>query len=215
MAIADRSSIRRVGGVLLTALTLGLAGSVQPASAQGLFQALFGGFQRRAPEPLPPQTSSFADPFGMFGDRGRRGEPAASATARSIACGPATAAISRCSATPARRRPNCANRSARPPRPWCSPAARSTPPSRKTARAMPTSTTPSPIATRSSNGCSCNGKDGLGLARVEPSGDPTLRPGDIVATDDGLATYNGSRTRPRSSRRSTRRRANGRAAWPR
>ncbi len=39
--------------------------------------------------------------------------------------------------------------------------------------------------------CSCNGKDGLGLARVESSGDPTLRPGDIVATDQGLSTYNG------------------------
>jgi hypothetical protein len=46
-----------------------------------------------------------------------------------------------------------------------------------------------------SDGCSCNGKDGLGLARVDASGDPTLRPGDIVATNDGLAAYNGkSRT---------------------
>ena len=42
-----------------------------------------------------------------------------------------------------------------------------------------------------SDSCSCNGKDGLGLARVESSGDPTLRPGDIVATNDGLATYTG------------------------
>jgi hypothetical protein len=42
-----------------------------------------------------------------------------------------------------------------------------------------------------SDGCSCNGKDGLGLARVGPSGDPTLRPGDIVATNDGLATFHG------------------------
>ena len=42
-----------------------------------------------------------------------------------------------------------------------------------------------------SDSCSCNGKDGLGLARVESSGDPTLRPGDIVATNDGLASYAG------------------------
>ena len=49
-----------------------------------------------------------------------------------------------------------------------------------------------------SDGCSCNGKDGLGLARVEKSSDPTLRPGDIVATDDGLATYTGS-TKGRTS----------------
>jgi hypothetical protein len=42
-----------------------------------------------------------------------------------------------------------------------------------------------------SDGCSCNGKDGLGLARVDNTTDPTLRPGDIVATDQGLETYNG------------------------
>ena len=42
-----------------------------------------------------------------------------------------------------------------------------------------------------SDNCSCNGKDGLGLARVEVTGDPTLRPGDIVATNSGLATFNG------------------------
>ena len=39
-------------------------------------------------------------------------------------------------------------------------------------------------------------RTGSGLARIEVSGDPTLRPGDIVATNDGLATYTGkSRTR--------------------
>jgi len=39
--------------------------------------------------------------------------------------------------------------------------------------------------------CTCNGKDGLGLARIEATADPTLRSGDIVATNGGLATYNG------------------------
>jgi hypothetical protein len=39
--------------------------------------------------------------------------------------------------------------------------------------------------------CTCNGTDGLGLARVETTGDPTLRPGDIVATTEGLATFHG------------------------
>ena len=38
--------------------------------------------------------------------------------------------------------------------------------------------------------CTCNGKDGLGLARIEATADPTLRAGDIVATNGGLATYN-------------------------
>lgn len=39
--------------------------------------------------------------------------------------------------------------------------------------------------------CTCNGRDGLGLARMETNGDPTLRPGDIVATTGGLATVHG------------------------
>jgi hypothetical protein len=38
--------------------------------------------------------------------------------------------------------------------------------------------------------CTCNGKDG-GLAHLDATSDPTLRPGDIVATDNGLAIYSG------------------------
>jgi Protein of unknown function (DUF2865) len=35
-------------------------------------------------------------------------------------------------------------------------------------------------------GCTCNGKDQFGLARVEVNNDPTLRKGDIVASAGGL-----------------------------
>ena len=35
-------------------------------------------------------------------------------------------------------------------------------------------------------GCTCNGKDQLGLAPVKIEDDPTLRKGDIVAGEDGL-----------------------------
>ena len=41
-------------------------------------------------------------------------------------------------------------------------------------------------------GCTCNGKDPVGLARVEPEKDPTLRSGDIVAGDNGLVVANKS-----------------------
>ena len=33
-------------------------------------------------------------------------------------------------------------------------------------------------------GCSCNGKDEFGLAKVDVKSDPTLKPGDIVSTGD-------------------------------
>ena len=36
------------------------------------------------------------------------------------------------------------------------------------------------------SGCTCNGKDQIGLAPVKIENDPTLRKGDIVAGDNGL-----------------------------
>jgi Protein of unknown function (DUF2865) len=34
------------------------------------------------------------------------------------------------------------------------------------------------------SGCTCNGKDAFGLAKIDVANDPTLKPGDIVATGD-------------------------------
>ncbi|TAK48685.1 MAG: DUF2865 domain-containing protein [Xanthobacteraceae bacterium] len=42
-------------------------------------------------------------------------------------------------------------------------------------------------------GCTCNGRDSLGLAPVDLALDATLRPGDIVATATGLVAYSGNR----------------------
>jgi hypothetical protein len=39
--------------------------------------------------------------------------------------------------------------------------------------------------------CTCNGRDPGGLAPVDLSLDTTLRPGDVVATNDGLVAYTG------------------------
>jgi Protein of unknown function (DUF2865) len=39
--------------------------------------------------------------------------------------------------------------------------------------------------------CTCNGKDPFGLATLDVRNDPTLRPGDIVATKQGFMSYNG------------------------
>jgi hypothetical protein len=41
--------------------------------------------------------------------------------------------------------------------------------------------------------CTCNGRDALGLVSFDVKTDPTLRPGDIVATKEGLMTYTGQR----------------------
>jgi hypothetical protein len=39
--------------------------------------------------------------------------------------------------------------------------------------------------------CTCNGRDAFGLASFDVKNDPTLRPGDIVSTRDGLMAYAG------------------------
>jgi len=39
--------------------------------------------------------------------------------------------------------------------------------------------------------CTCNGRDPFGLATLDVKTDPTLRPGDIVSTKDGLMSYAG------------------------
>jgi hypothetical protein len=48
-------------------------------------------------------------------------------------------------------------------------------------------------------GCSCNGKDAFGLVQVDAKSDPTLRAGDIVATEDGLKPFQGSKGETRKT----------------
>jgi uncharacterized protein DUF2865 len=40
-------------------------------------------------------------------------------------------------------------------------------------------------------GCTCNGREPFGMATMKIEDDPTLVPGDLVATKDGLARYTG------------------------
>ena len=191
MVIADCRSLRRIGGVLLTALTLCFAGSVQPAAAQNLFESLFGGgFRRHAPEPMP-RANAFADPFGMFGGERPAAEPSGFGHG-TVYC------VRTCDGRYFPLQRHAGANPAELCKSFC-PAAKT-----MVFSGSKIDTAVAPNGTRYadldnafayrdkvSDSCSCNGKDGLGLARVESSGDPTLRPGDIVATNDGLATYTG------------------------
>jgi hypothetical protein len=42
-------------------------------------------------------------------------------------------------------------------------------------------------------GCSCNAADSIGMDKMDVLRDPTLKPGDIVATEKGFVTYKGSK----------------------
>jgi Protein of unknown function (DUF2865) len=47
--------------------------------------------------------------------------------------------------------------------------------------------------------CTCNGKNAFGIVHAPVEDDPTLQPGDIVATNTGLMAYNGGGRRQTSS----------------
>jgi Protein of unknown function (DUF2865) len=48
--------------------------------------------------------------------------------------------------------------------------------------------------------CTCNGKDAFGLAPLDVAADPTLRPGDVVTTENGLMAVTGARPKKGSTR---------------
>jgi hypothetical protein len=181
-------NIRRIA-IATLALALTLPG---PASAQGLFDVLFGG--RAAPRYAPPaQALSYADPAATPG-------PAPSGTA-SFGSGRATAYCVRL--CDGRHFPMQRHRNATPAQ-LCSAMC----PAAKTmvfsGSAIDHAT--GPRGERYANlenafvyrkqvvsDCSCNGKDAFGLAPIDVANDPTLHAGDIVATHTGLVAYTGRR----------------------
>jgi hypothetical protein len=172
-------------------MALSLMGSVQPASAENLFQALFGSFRRHMPEPVSPQTTSFADPLGVFGHQ-RSADDAGGFGHGTVYC------VRTCDGRYFPLQRHAGSSPAALCRSFC-PATRTMVFSGgKIDTAVAANGTryadlDHAFAYRDklSENCSCNGMVGFGLARVEVSGDPTLRPGDIVATNGGLATYSG------------------------
>jgi len=44
-------------------------------------------------------------------------------------------------------------------------------------------------------GCTCNGRDAYGLAHINLADDPTLKQGDVVMTKDGLMAYSGGKNK--------------------
>lgn len=179
-----------IAAIVSAALTLGTA----PASAQGLFDMIFNG-DRYAPRPsraVPPQASPYADP--NQGDRPVQYGAPYSAPAQSTGTGRAVAYCVRlCDGRyfPMQRHAN-AN-----PAQLCN----SFCPATKT-QVFNGSQIDHAYAANGARyadidnafvyrekivaGCTCNGKDPFGLAQIDVNADPTLRPGDIVATGDNV-----------------------------
>jgi hypothetical protein len=175
-----------VFGILIAAVAASaIVVPAAPASAQGLFDFLFG---NRRPGP-PPNASSYADPFpGHEGER-RAGPSGIAGTFCVRLCDGRYFPIQRAAGTNAAQLCNS----------FC-PAAEtrmfsgggidhavasdgSRYASLRTAFAY---------RERTVENCTCNGRDPYGLVTLSPTEDPSLRNGDIVATNEGFVAYNGN-----------------------
>lgn len=189
---------RRAAAIVLAALACTLAA---PASAQGLFESLFGGFGRRE----APPVSSYADPRGPSGYESRRSDFGGGGYSGGATSGGGHGAVFCVRTCDGRYFPLQRYGGASPAelcRSFCPAAKTIVFSGSKIDYAV------GPGGARYADldnafayrdkvveNCSCNGRDGLGLARVEPTEDPTLRPGDIVATNEGLSIFHGKGSR--------------------
>ncbi len=189
MATHGKTVLRASAGVLAAGVFL-LAPQM-PAHA-GLFERLFGGFRHafRAPERLPDQVRGYAEPYDLRSDR---------ATSPDAEAGPARAFCVR--TCDGHFFPVVAN-----PGMSAADACHAFCPSSQT-RLYSGSSIDGAVAHDGNRyadlpnafiyrqhlvaGCTCNGRDQFGLAPVDINKDPTLRPGDVVATQNGMVAFTG------------------------
>ncbi|WP_022721305.1 DUF2865 domain-containing protein [Rhodopseudomonas sp. B29] len=169
-----------------------VAGAGSGAHAQDFFSALFGGFQ--APRPSYAPASNYDRPLPYADDGYSQSSPrmARPAPTRTYASGQAYCVRS-CdgryfpiSATgDASKAETCNNLC---PSGDTKVVYGSTIDSARTTTGKLYSELPNAFKYRTEivAGCTCNGKDAFGLAKIDVDNDPTLRKGDIVAGKDGL-----------------------------
>jgi hypothetical protein len=184
LIVRPRAFGTRLAGLLIATMTVM---AVQPASAQGLFDFLFRG-QRGGP---PSNASPYADPSYPGYDRERiSGAPSGIAGTfcvrlcdgryfpiqRSGSASPAQLCSSFCPAAETRTFSGAGIDHA-----VAGDGSRYA--SLRTAFAY---------RERVVQGCTCNGRDPYGLVALNPIDDASLRPGDILATNQGFVAYSGS-----------------------
>jgi hypothetical protein len=177
---------------VVAAAMAGALATPSPVSAQGLFDFLFRP-QRQGP---PPSASSFADPFPQFSPGGpRRSDPERRAgSSGGVFC------VRLCDGRyfPVQR--NGGADAAQMCNSFC-PAAET-----KVFSGGGIDHAVARDGSRYANldnafayrertvaDCTCNGRDPYGLVTLSPDSDPTLRNGDIVATNEGFMAYNSNR----------------------
>lgn len=187
--------LHAAAGVLIAGLlTLGLPA---PASAQGLFESIFNGLSRALGAPVRERRPihAYAEPVEHF-------ERAINPPSVHVETGPAKAfCVRTCDGQYFPVRAHAGMSAAEACRAFC-PASQT--------RLYSGSTIDYATARDGSRyasldtayayrrhvvaGCTCNGRNQFGLAHVDVTTDPTLRPGDVVATRNGLVAFTGRKT---------------------
>jgi hypothetical protein len=158
------------------------------ASGEGLFDFLFGGLKQQQRQ-APPQESSFADPFAS-NPQPAQSRPAVASSGPAFcvrSCDGRYFPLMRGLASPAQM---CqAFCPASPTKVYFGSAIDSA----YAAGGERYADSENAFAFRKAlrADCTCNGRDPAGLAPIDLALDNSLRPGDVIATTDGLVAYSG------------------------
>src|SRR6266404_2041326 len=162
------------------------------ASAESIFDFFFGGFQKQQQRQAPGQANFFADPFGLNQQPAPPPRPVASASGPAFcvrSCDGKYFPLARGNATPVQM---C--------QAFCPASATKVFFGNSIDGAYANNgeryaDSENAFAYRKAlrADCTCNGRDPAGLAPVDLTLDTSLRPGDVIATTDGLVAYSGVR----------------------
>ncbi len=178
-------------GIALLALTLSA-----PASAQGIFESIFGGLRRAIEAPAPaPALSALSEPFtGLANAIGGQQHIRSENGRASAFC------VRTCDGHYFPVQAHAGLSTAQSCHAFC--------PASETriyaggnidyavaGDGSRYADLPNAFAYRKqlAPGCTCNGRDQFGLARMDVNNDPTLRHGDVVATKNGLMAFAGAK----------------------
>lgn len=188
--MAARASLLLRASTVIAAVSLLTLALQSPASAAGLFEMLFGGFRHHSP---PPEAQSYANPLTDFfsPDRSSRradAEPASAFCVRTsdgfyfpVQAHAGVTAAAACQAL-------CPASQTKLYSGGGIDHAAASDGSRYADLDTAFLYRKELVA-----GATCNGRDHFGLAHIDVKTDPTLQPGDIVATDQGLAAVTSTR----------------------
>src|SRR6266700_3877026 len=184
---------RRMMLVAIDALVSLVAVAPRGASAEGLFDFLFGGAQKQQQRQTPSPANFFTDPFGLNQQAASPPRPVASGGSGPAFCvrscdgkyfplmrgiaSPAQMCQAFCPATATKVFFGSSIDGA----------------TAQTGERYADSENAFAYRKALRADCTCNGREPVGLAPVDLALDPSLKAGDVIATSDGLVAYTGIR----------------------